>query len=449
MPEGFSIDSYPKPNQQSTVDVFKGYQQLESNKLGIDKQKLDLVNQHMNNLVREFQTAPPNATYEDMQDIGQRAVNMKTITPDQFKEYIRNMPTDPAKINAYKDQQIQRLLSTQEALNWYHGHSPQMQDVGGGQQPVQNFQGQIRATGPVVPSGLPATTPGFQKATPDFPQGRVAPIGPAQSPGLPIAGAPQPAPIQPRPVPTTNIGPLNRLGATPPGAPGQSFNSRFSGEPITPGAPPPGFEQAAEQTGGSSGKMLAADREAAATYNARTFPLQQAIPLMEKLGTKGTGPGTETINHIKSFLLSNAPWVTEKQLSDVNSYDKANKYMVDYVNRTGSTGTNDKLAAAFAGNPSVHISNAAATDVLKSALSLEKMRNAQLVEFRKQKLPDNQYADWAARWNHEQDARAFGFDLMSADKQKKMLEGMKPDELTNFKKSLRIAHEAKVLDTVK
>ena len=122
----------------------------------------------------------------------------------------------------------------------------------------------------------------------------------------------------------------------------------------------------------------------AARYQRDIFPLKEAIPALERLGTKGTGPGTETINNIKSFVLSNVPGVKESDFNGtVGDYDKAKKYLTDFVNQTGSTGTNDKLAAAFAGNPSVHISNAAAQDVAKSALALRRMQQAQIIEFEK------------------------------------------------------------------
>ena len=61
----------------------------------------------------------------------------------------------------------------------------------------------------------------------------------------------------------------------------------------------------------------------------------------------------------------------------IKNFDEARKYLTQYARQNGSTGTNDQLAAAFEGNPSVGISNAAATTVAKTALSLARLQNAQ------------------------------------------------------------------------
>src|SRR5262249_38844427 len=140
------------------------------------------------------------------------------------------------------------------------------------------------------------------------------------------------------------------------------------------------------------------------------------------LGSKGTGPGTETTNHLKSFLITNVPGVSQSSFNGtVEDYDKAKKYLTDFVNQNGNTGTNDKLAAAFAGNPSVGISNAAAVDVAKSALALRRMKQAQLVEFEKSGLPDSEFAKWASRWQINHDPRAFGFDMMTVPQRNAVL----------------------------
>jgi hypothetical protein len=183
----------------------------------------------------------------------------------------------------------------------------------------------------------------------------------------------QPSPAQPAP---------NRLGVTPPqnllrpgnGAPTRpvappSRNYQPPGSVVA--APPPGSIEAQKAAGTGSGEELVNARHRSLNYQQEVFPLEQAIPALEKLGPKGTGPGTESINHLKSFVLSNIPGADFKGLKDdVATYDKAKKYLTDFVNQNGNSGTNDKLAASFAGNPSVNISNAAAVDVAKSALAL-------------------------------------------------------------------------------
>lgn len=194
--------------------------------------------------------------------------------------------------------------------------------------------------------------------------------------------------------------------------------------PLVPTGAPLGHAQAVEAVGGDSGKQYAADLSQAdtKTFRRSVFPLEQAIPLLEKLGPQGTGPGTETLNNIKSFALSmGLPGVDAEK---IKGYDEAKKYLTDFVNQNSSGGTNDKLAAAFAGNPSVHISNAAASDVAKSALALRRMQQAQVMEFQKTGKPEDQYTRWASGWATGQDPRAYGFDLMSPQAQRKLVSSL-------------------------
>lgn len=197
-------------------------------------------------------------------------------------------------------------------------------------------------------------------------------------------------------------------------------------------------------TGTQSGTQLAQDRIGAANYRREVFPLEQAIPALEGLGTTGTGPGTETLNQFKSFLQSaGGGAMLGVDLDKIKNFDEAKKYLTDWVMANGSTGTNDKLAAAFASNANVGISNAAAVDVAKSALALRRMKQAQTIEFAKSGLPESEYTNWASTWNVAQDPRAFGVDLMTpkaksallADLNKKGHEGDK----ARFIASLRAA----------
>lgn len=430
--------SYPKPVQQNFLDTVGKLQQVQSNKLTIDKQKLDLVNQHYEYLYREIRSLGPNASAGDYVDVAQGALNQKLIDPDMFKEFVRGIPTDPAQMPAYRDRTISKMMNAQTASNWHYGNNPRMQDVGGGQQPIQDYKGAVRATGPVIPTGLPPTTPGFQQPSPQFPQGRVAPIGLQQSPGLPVAPMAGGATVGATPVQTQSVQRPNAL-------PVRSVPPQASRQPqVSPGEPPPGFAQGEAAVGTASGEQLAKARQNAANFQREIFPLTQAIPALEKLGTKGTGPGTETINHIKSFILTNIPGVTEQMLSSVKTTDEAKKYLVDFVNQTGNSGTNDKLAAAFSGNPSINISNAAAVDVAKSALALRLMQQAQQIEFEKTGLPAYRYSKWAAEKNNQLDPRAFGVNYMSPEAKTKLKEDLKknPKEAAQFEKSIQIAHDA-------
>jgi hypothetical protein len=211
----------------------------------------------------------------------------------------------------------------------------------------------------------------------------------------------------------------------------------------------PGYNEAQVQTGTGSGAALNEARQRGLNYRQEVFPLEAAIPALEKLGKTGTGPGTEQFNQIKSFLQSAG--IPGLDVDKIKNFDEAKKYLTDFVNQNGNTGTNDKLAAAFAGNPSVGVSNAAAVDVAKSALSLRRMKQAQLVEFEKSGLPDSDYTKWASQWNIGHDPRAFGFDLMTPEQRKNVISGLpegkngKPGPRDLFKLQVVAAHNAGII----
>lgn len=260
-------------------------------------------------------------------------------------------------------------------------------------------------------------------------------------------------------------------GTTGKPPPGTRFSQDAQGNPIivsaktgipigpAPGAGPqgaaigvaPGTAEAQTEVARGSGEQLKDDLKQSATYRRSVFPLEQAIPALESLGKKGTGPGTEQINNIKSFAQSmGVPGIDMNKIED---YDKAKKYLTDYVNQNGNSGTNDKLAASFAGSPSTTISNAAAIDVAKAALALSRMKQAQVLEFQSTGLPAAQYSAWASKWGVAQDPRAFGYDLMSPEAQQKLVSSLglpstkeKPNPARDkFTASLVAAHTHELL----
>lgn len=201
--------------------------------------------------------------------------------------------------------------------------------------------------------------------------------------------------------------------------------------------PVPGAVAAQEAVGSQSGQQFATDLAQASAYQQNVLPLQKAIPALEALGTSGTGPGKEQVNQIFSFLQSmGMPGIDPK---GIQSFDEAKKYLVQYVNNNGNSGTNEKLAASFAGNPSVEISNAAAIDVAKTALALSRMQNAQVRAFQESGLPADQYSQTVSAWNAQQDPRAYGIDLMTPAARAEMIGSLTGDERAKFAASLRTA----------
>lgn len=218
--------------------------------------------------------------------------------------------------------------------------------------------------------------------------------------------------------------------------------------PAAPGvsvALPPGVGEASQRVGAESGALLAEHRAKNANFTREVFPLVKAIPALERLGTEGTGPGKDEINEMKSFAQSFG-FAPKSWQGSINDFDEAKKYLTDWVTaNTSATGTNDKLAAAFSSNASTKISNAAAVDVAKAALSLRRMQKMQTEAFDATGLPDSQYSKWASQWNAKQDPRVFGFDLMNPDQRKRVLKDLPPAKRDLFMLDVERAEQSGVL----
>lgn len=455
---GVDTSIYKLPTQPSALDTLgklQGLKQqeqtIEQQKINIDKSKLELVNQGLDYMTKEINSLPPDATPQHVFKVLQGAVNQKYLTPEMYAQAVKEIPTDPKDMPAFKERYNARAMEIRQSLEFYAGQ-PGTMDTGQAIQPVRTSVRPgfgIRSEGLPIQKQIPPTAGVVEPNTgqPRFLGPQVPQVPPGAVSAPPQVNAPLPVGARMQVGPETTAPPkglaLPVHGGSP--TPNQVVQNNFPNIPRGPATGmPPGVSEAETIAGGASGTQLAEDRKRAASYQRDVFPLMEAIPALEKLGTKGTGPGTETLNHLKSFAISMIPGITEKDpvFASVPTFDKAKKYLTDFVNQTGSSGTNDKLAAAFAGNPSVGISNAAAVDVAKSALALRRMQQANILEFERLNLPASQYSKWVAKRTQELDPRAFGVDMMSPEAKgvlSKTLRGNKR-ERENFERSLEIAH---------
>jgi len=442
-------------------------QQIQSGALTIDNQKVELANKALTALGTAVTSLGPNASKEQYKAVGENVAKAFNLPPQAIQSWNERID-NAATPQEFYNQAVTAIGEHSAAVGYHLG---QRQDIGNGQTVTPAVTSVkpgfgVRPISAPIQQQLPVGTEevNTDRGSPNFGSKRLIGPQPAQVPpgALPVQGgipgqfrnAPIP-PTQPGPVTNPAIkGPSANFGGTVVGATAEAptFADRFSA--ARPGGVttslPPGTGGAME-TGAQGGAVAAVNaRQKAGSFQREIFPLQQAIPALEKLGPKGTGPGTETINHLKSFAISMVPGIKESDFNGtVADYDKAKKYLTDFVNQTGNSGTNDKLAAAFAGNPSVGISNAAAVDVAKSALSLRRMQQAEIVAFEKSGLPDSEYQKFSVRFNNEQDPRAYGVDMIPKEKLKKLIEGMSPEELRVFKSSIQIAHETKSIQALK
>lgn len=218
-------------------------------------------------------------------------------------------------------------------------------------------------------------------------------------------------------------------------------------------APPPGVVEAAATTAQGAAKALNDLHDQVGGSASRLFVLKKALTGLQ--GTP-TGPGTETTNDIKSFLLAQAPDMLKQHLpgvdiNEIKSRDEADKYLTQYAIGQASSlgaGTDSKLATTLTGNASTHISNLAAQDVVKANIGLERMQQAQAQAFDQSGVPPQDFNKWRTQWNKEIDPRVFIVDQLSPDQQAKMLKSLKPgtNEYKNFEKHYNWAVQSGFLD---
>lgn len=231
-----------------------------------------------------------------------------------------------------------------------------------------------------------------------------------------------------------------------------SGNGRYPSQASAPSGPlspvlSPAAEAAGKEAGLGSGKQYVADNAQANGFGARKYTLQQALSNLENANV---GPGSKTANNVKSFLLAQTPLDMGKYLPGVDpekiqSYDEANKYLIQYAMGKASAlgeGTDAKLATTLSGNANTEISKLAATDVVKANLGLEDMQNAQIKAFNKSGQPSENYQKFATQWNSGVDPRVFVWNYATPINKTRIAEKMDATERATFFKQYNAALQA-------
>lgn len=451
--------SYPKAAfPKSAIEVAKDFVGLEQAKTNIDRTKLELAIRNQDQLLRQLQGIDPaTANAETIRKQLQYSVKMKLITPDQYAVEATNIPNDPAKVQDYLKNKMAQAQSINDALNWQYGQMQGRQTGAGFQPTVIRGRDQTEyAAGPMIPNQLPPTT---QEIGPDnktrlrgavsiLPNELNLPPNPLQRQNpLPVA-PPDTMSRQGGPVPSTNRTWGDREAEAAglyekPALPiAQSpLAGTVSRSPVV--AREPGAAEAEVATGRQSGEALAAARQRAMTYAQDMFPVTEALNAARNLGTKGVGPGSESVNYLKSFILTNLSGIkdTDPEFDKINDFDKLQKYLVQIAKTSGNTTTNDQLAASFAGNPNVKMSNASVQDVLASIKALRSLDLAKTKVWEQQNLPENQFAKWSSQWDNNIDPRAFGIPDMRPEAIVKLDKTLKGKAREKFNNSLKIARD--------
>lgn len=432
--------SYPKlpTTQQNPLDTISKIQGIESNQLGIDRQKIAKYNEQYNvvhrtlgNLVNE-----PDLTGDHFINAYQGLVKAGVMTPEQAAKEMSMVPTKAGSKSEQDYQQRLRklgetqLLQAEETHNAIGNYFGANADKDAGNQTAFGNQGQIRATGTGVgPSTFKQTgssliknpapgTPGVdQNNNPTF-----QPNAPPQYISPP--GAVQSAPSLPSTGPT---------GAT---AQGNTFRP----------APATNFTEGKDQYN--------KDIAVATDKLTQIKPAQQALKLMtpEVLsGLTGTGPIADKLT--KGISAVNGVLGLKGDLADkVAARQEIVKKMNKYVSNSSVAGRSDAaqtLAEASSPNPNVQ-SLKALVNLTRDAIASDRVEAARALAFENKGNNYQEYQSHRANFPNNIDTDAFKLDLMAPKERDELIEKMKKSdnklERERFINSLRIAKKLNMFD---
>jgi hypothetical protein len=200
-----------------------------------------------------------------------------------------------------------------------------------------------------------------------------------------------------------------------------------------------------------------ADQQRQSNYKDEMYQWEQAYKAAQDLKTKygagAFGPGTAARREYESFAYSFAPGLATmtgianpEQLKD---YDNAKKYLTQAMqSRASALGihTNEGLASTIGASPNVNMNDLSVDELIRANMALRRAEYTQVDQATKAGGPS--YTSQKAKLASQYDIRAFGFDLMPQDEQRKILTSLKPGspEYKRFNASLAAGHEAGVMD---
>lgn len=184
----------------------------------------------------------------------------------------------------------------------------------------------------------------------------------------------------------------------------------------------------------ASAAQFQADKEAAANWQANKLPLEKMIELFPKTQT-GLGSDIPS-NFAKVAQTFGIPW-GEDQAQNITELEK---YAAQLARNSGAAANSvEQLIAAQTANPNATMNSAAGADVSKVLLSLARMEQGKVLAAAAQGVSPEQYSDFAVGWGADMDPRAFGLDLMDAEKQAALVKGMNDAEYNRLYRSWEIA----------
>ena len=456
---GADTSSYHMPPQKSALEQASEFAQLrrqgqaiEQGDIGIDRAKLDLINQQWGAINKELLTLAddPAITKDKVVNKFNNFTRMFKIPQAMGQEFVSQIPDDPNQIRQYIKDTAVRGSQINEAVNLKFGQ-PGMVQAGGATVPVVSSPlFGIRQTGEPIQGGL---TPAqraepkewIDKNTGEKIQGTMEQYlvavqsGRVANPPSQIAPmAPQSLPVVPGPTdPTMQIRPIPR-----PKPVAQVTIPSDVGTPLSGTSPL--FEEGKKQ--------LAADQDLATTKLTQVKPLLQALPLMDGLRT---GPTTAGFTNIVAALKSNNIIPTDAKNDPTVIRQIVNKKLASYIATSPISQRSDAaqfLNQASNPDPSGQL-NQALIKLTKDAIVLDRVQAARALTFQHPEAAKvfgfegntkdlSKYGAFRAAFPQAIDERAFTVDMMTPNEKAILAEEIKkmsPNARNKFKASLALA----------
>lgn len=211
---------------------------------------------------------------------------------------------------------------------------------------------------------------------------------------------------------TTSMGHANAAGAAP-----------GAGGSITTALPPGSAEAIA-----SNRTAMVNDTQAAAETMKSVRPLENALPLLEKMTASDFGKTSQGFADIKSALIS--MHLIGENTTDAEVRQEAEKYLQNYAGLTrGAERSDQGLAQSKMSNPSMSLNGGAVIPLVKNQMGMDKMDAAMPQAYRIQHPEDPQganYLNWKSNYYQTNDPRAWRWNSMSPDERAQTIQSLGP-----------------------
>ena len=197
-------------------------------------------------------------------------------------------------------------------------------------------------------------------------------------------------------------------------------------------------------------------------YAEDMYPINGLINFLEKVGPKGSGPGKEELNTLKSALYAFSDWVPglDKQLGDpelMGDFTKGVKFakqLASSVANNVGPHTNEGLTTAFASSPNMNMLNLPAKDLAKSIYGLRNMQQVMMIQAQKEGVPDSGLTRWAQNnWSLRVNPAGFMWDRLDDSERDRVIHKIetikdpnrRAAEMTKLRNSVELATRSGVI----